>query len=44
MARRMAVLAVLAISQTAGVTAIAATVAVAGGDAPSSGFIPFVFI
>jgi drug/metabolite transporter (DMT)-like permease len=41
MTRRMAVLAVIAISQSAGLTVIAITVAVAGEPAPDAAFIPY---
>ena len=41
MTRRMAVLAVIVISQTAGITVIAIAVAVAGEPAPEAAFIPY---
>src|SRR5688572_28872150 len=41
MARRMAVLLVIAVSQTAGLTVIAITVAAVGEPAPDAGFIPY---
>src|SRR5687767_12275423 len=41
MTRRMAVLAVICVSQTAGLTVIAATVAIAGESAPDAAFIPY---
>src|SRR5688572_5760649 len=41
MARRMAVLLVIAISQTAGLAVIAITVAAVGEPAPDSGFVPY---
>ena len=41
MTRRMAVLAVICVSQTAGLTVIAITVALAGEAAPDAAFIPY---
>ncbi len=41
MARRMAVLVVIVVSQTAGITVIAITVAAAGESAPDAGFVPY---
>ena len=41
MARRMTVFAVIAVSQTAGLTLIAVTVAIAGEPAPDAEFIPY---
>ena len=41
MTRRMAVLAVIVISQTAGLTVIALTVALAGEPAPDAAFVPY---
>jgi drug/metabolite transporter (DMT)-like permease len=43
MARRMALLAVIAVSQTGGIAVIAAAVAVAGEPAPDAGFVPYAF-
>ena len=44
MARRMAVLAVIVISQTAGLTVIAAAVVVAGEPAPDAAFVPYAAV
>ena len=41
MTRRMAVLAVICVSQTAGLTVIAITVAIVGESAPDAAFIPY---
>ncbi len=41
MTRRMAVLAVICVSQTAGLAVIATTVAIVGESAPDAAFIPY---
>ena len=44
MARRMAVLVVIVISQSAGLTVIAIAVALAGESAPDAGFVPYAAV
>ena len=44
MARRIAVLVVIVVSQSAGLTVIAVTVAVAGEPAPDAGFVPYAAV